>query len=274
MPLKSHQLLEKTKTSSHRQKGLLIATHRRQELERQNANAIRLGKQKQEVARNQLEREKELLEEEQALQSEKLEEKNRRKLAEAKLTELESTDDLSQATDELHETLSRSSKHSKQTTSQRVSDCVNEVNEPESVSNQLLTNIVDFNSIAGSFNTAVISESNYVIQMRQATLPVRSSADVNIVAGQSQIPLIGFLSASIILRPNSTPLSLAAVNTLPYFHPLPVNTTSNTVCSVTVPVANQQLLSMFPQVQPSVTPATTMTQVSIPTSHVLSNLSA
>ena len=60
--------------------------HRREELERQNANAIRLAKQKQEVARKQLEREKERLEEEQALQLEELEE-NRRKLAEAKLTE-------------------------------------------------------------------------------------------------------------------------------------------------------------------------------------------
>ena len=112
----------KTKTSSQRQKDLLLATQRREELERQNANAIRLAKQKQEVARKQLEREKERLEEEQALQLEELEEENRRKLAEAKLTELELTDDLSQVTDEFHEKLSRISKHSKQTTSQRVSD--------------------------------------------------------------------------------------------------------------------------------------------------------
>ena len=86
----------KTKTSSQRQKDHLLATHRREELERHNAIAIRLAKQKQEVARKQLERKKERLEEEQALQSKELKEKNRRKLAEAKLTELKLTDDLSQ----------------------------------------------------------------------------------------------------------------------------------------------------------------------------------
>ena len=69
----------KTKTLSQRQKDLLLATHRREELERQNANAIRLAKQKQEVARKHLEREKERLEEKQALQLEELEDKNKRK---------------------------------------------------------------------------------------------------------------------------------------------------------------------------------------------------
>ena len=128
----------KTKTSGQRQKDILLATHRREELERQNANAIRLAKQKQEVARKQLDREKERLEEEQALQLEELEVANRRKVAEAKLTEIELTDDLSKATDELRETLFHLSKHSKQTTSQRVSDSVNETNEPDtdSVSHQ------------------------------------------------------------------------------------------------------------------------------------------
>ena len=151
----------KTKMSSQRQKDLLLATHSREELERQKAIAIRLAKQKQEVARKQLEREKERLEEEQALQLEELAEENRRKLAEAKLTDLELNDDLSQATDQFHETLSRISKHSKQTTSQRVSDWVD---EPESVSQQPQTNTVDLNNEAGSFNTAVIPESNVVVQ--------------------------------------------------------------------------------------------------------------
>ena len=150
-----------------------------------------MAKQKQEVARKQLEREKERLEEEPALQLEELEEENRRKLAEAKLTELELFDDLSQATDEFHETLSQISKHSKQTTSQRVSDWVDEVNEPDSVSNQPQTNTVDLNNVAGSSNTAVIPESNDGVQMRQATLEMRSLTDVNIGLGQSQIPPIG-----------------------------------------------------------------------------------
>ena len=53
-----------------------------------------------------------------------------------------------------------------------------------------------------------------------------------------------------------------------------LNTTSNTVSSVTLPVVNQQPLTMFSQVQPYVAPATTRTQVNIPTIHVLTNLSA
>ena len=264
----------KTKTSSQRQKDLLLATHRREELERQNPNAIRLAKQKQEVARKHLEREKERLEEEQALQLEELEEENRRKLAEAKLTELELTDDLSQVTDEFHETLSRISKHSKQTTSQRVSDWVNEVNEPDSVSNQPQTNTVDLNNVPGSSNTAVILESNDVVRMQQATLEMRSLADGNIGPRQSQIPQIGISSNSTFLRPNNTPPSFAAINPLPMFQLPTVSTTSNIVSSVTVPVVNQQPLTMLSQVQPSVAPATTRTQVNIPSSHVIPNLSA
>ena len=183
------------------------------------------------------------------------------------------TDDLSQVTDKFHETLSRISKHSKQTTSQRLSDWVNEVNEPDSVSNQPQTNTVVINNVAGSSNTAVIPESNDV-QTRQATLEMRSLADVNIALGQTQFPSIGIPSVPTIPRPNSTPPSVAAVNPLPNFQLPTVSTTSNTVSSVTVPVVNQQPLTMFSQVQPSVAPATTRTQVNIPSSHVIPNLSA
>ena len=99
--------------------------------------------------------------------------------------------------------------------------------------------------------------------MRKATLPVRPSNDVIIVAGKTQIPPIGSSSVSSILRPNNTPPSLAAVNILSFFQPLPVINTSNTVSSVTVPVVNQQPLFMFLQVQPSVTLTTTMTEVNL-----------
>ena len=54
-----------------------------------------MAKQKQEVARKQLERDRERLEEEQTVQLQELEKENRRKLADAKLIELELTDDLS-----------------------------------------------------------------------------------------------------------------------------------------------------------------------------------
>ena len=243
----------KTKTSSQRQRDLLMATQRREELERQNANAIRLAKQKQEVARKQLERERERLEEEQALQLQELEEENRRKLAEAKLTELELTDDFSQASDELHDTLSQISNHSKQTTSLRVSNWVNEVNEPDNVSNQLQTNTVDLNNVAGSSTPTVITDSTNVVQTRQAMLPMRSSVSFNIGLGQNQTPSFGISSVPTNPRLTST---------------LPANTTTNTVSSATVPV------TMYPPEQLSVTPTTTMTQVNIPTSHVIPNLSA
>ena len=208
------------------------------------------------------------MEEEQALQLEELEEENRRKLAEAKLTELELTDDLSQATDELRETLSQISKHSKQTTSQRVSDWVIEVNEPDSVSNKPQTSSMEFDNVPGLSKPAVIPALTDVVQIRQATPLVRSSANVNIGQRQSQIPIFGISSNSTILRPNSTPPSLAAVNTLPIVQPRPVNTTSNTVSTMTVPMVNPQSKTLLPHVQPSVT------LVNIPTSHVIPNLSA
>ena len=104
---------------------------------------------------------------------------------------------------------------------------------------------------------------------------MRSLADVNVGPRQSQIPSIGISSVSTIPRPNSAPPLPTAVNPLPMFQLPTVNTTSNTVSSVTVPVVNQQPLTMFSQVQPpSVAPATTRTQVNIPASHVLPNLSA
>ena len=103
---------------------------------------------------------------------------------------------------------------------------------------------------------------------------MRSLADVNIGPRQSQIPPIGISSVATISRTNSTLPLLAAVNPLPRFQLPTVDTTSNTVSSVTVPVVNQQPLTMFSQVQPSVAPATTRTQVNIPTSHVIPNLSA
>ena len=215
-----------------------------------------------------MDREKERLEEEQALQLEDIEEENRRKLAEAKFTELELTDDLSQATDELRETLSQNSKHSKQTLSQRVSDWINKVNEPDNVSNQPQTSSMEFDNVAGLSNPAVIPALTDVVQIRQATPLVRSFANVNIEQRQSQIPPIGISSNSTILRPNSTPPPLAAVNTLPYFQPRPVNTTSNTVSTMTVPMINPQSRTLLPHVEPSVT------QVNISTSHVIPNLSA
>ena len=154
-----------------------------------------------------------------------------------------------------------------------MSDWVNGVNEPDSVPNQPQTNNVDFNSLVRWFNNAVIPGANNVTQMRQATLPVRSSADVIVGTGQSRIPRIGISSVPTILRPNSKPPSLAAVNPLPIFQLPPVNTTSNIVSFLTVPVVNQQSLTLFPQLRPFATLGSTIPQVNIQTSHVSPNLS-
>ena len=104
-----------TKTSS--QKALLIAQQRREEVERQNAAALRLAKQKQEL-------EQETLKKQQALHVAELEEENRQRLAEATLTELQLTDDVSETNSQFQDTLSRLSKASNDNNA-RVNDWVN-----------------------------------------------------------------------------------------------------------------------------------------------------
>ena len=106
----------------------------------------------------------------------------------------------------------------------------------------------------------------------EATRPVRPTTEVNVGTEQTQIRSNGFSSVPTILRPSSTPPPLAVDNPLPFFQQQPMNTTSNTVSSMTVPLVNPENLTMLPPVQPSVTP-TTSTQTSIPTSHVIPNLS-
>ena len=126
-----------------------------------------------------------------------------------------------------------------------------------------------------SIQHACFLDSSDVVQMRQSTVQVKSSADVNTGADQRQIPTFGIASFLIILRPKTTPHLLAIVNPLQYWiYQFWTLTTSNTVSSTTVPVVNQQSLTMFPQVQSSVPLVTTLTQVNNPTSHVLPNLSA
>ena len=111
-----------SKSSSQRQRELLIAQHKREEIERQNEAALRLAKQKQE------------------LELEQLQEDNRKRLAEAHLVELELQDDLSEADEDLHETLSRLSGTSATNENQRINEWINNSpvvtinnNQPEAV---------------------------------------------------------------------------------------------------------------------------------------------
>ena len=66
---KRSSISTKSKTSSQKQKELVLAMQRREELERQSENALRLAKQRHEFARKRIE-------EEQELQLEEMAEKN------------------------------------------------------------------------------------------------------------------------------------------------------------------------------------------------------
>ena len=111
-------------TTTSSQKALLIAQQRREEVERQNAAALRLAKQKQELELEALQQQAECLKKQQALSLAELQEENRQRLAEATLAELQLTDDVSETNSQFRETLSRLSKASNDGNS-RVTDWVN-----------------------------------------------------------------------------------------------------------------------------------------------------
>ena len=121
-----------SRTSSQRQRDLLIAKQRKEEIERQNEAALRFAKQQQELELERLQEEQELLrlrsdrlKKEQALRVEQLEEENRKKLAEATLTELELTEDLSDSQSEFLDTVSQLAASTKADDTVRVSEWVN-----------------------------------------------------------------------------------------------------------------------------------------------------
>ena len=120
-----------SRTSSQRQRDLLIAKQRKEEMERQNEAALRFAKQQQELELERLQEEQELLrlrtdrlKKEQALRVEQLEEENRKKRAEATLTELELTEDLSDSQSELLDTVSQLAASTKADVAVRVSEWV------------------------------------------------------------------------------------------------------------------------------------------------------
>ena len=119
---------------------MLVAKQRKEEIERQNEAALRLAKQQQELELERLQEEQELLrlgtdrlKKEQALRVEQLEEENRKKLAEATLTELELTDDLSDSQSEFLDTMSQIAASTKADDAVRVSEWVN--NSPVATAN-------------------------------------------------------------------------------------------------------------------------------------------
>ena len=85
----------RSKTSCQRQKTLIVAKQRRDEIEKQNEAALRLTQQKQDHELKGMQQEQEHLKEELALRVAEVQEENRKKLAEATLIDLELQDYLS-----------------------------------------------------------------------------------------------------------------------------------------------------------------------------------
>ena len=127
----------RSKTSSQRQKELILAKQKREEIEKQNDAALRLTQQKQELELKRMQREQEHLKEELALRVAEVQEENRKKLAEATLIELELQDDLSETNEEFKDKLSQLSKESHERLSARVNDWVNNSPASITITNQL-----------------------------------------------------------------------------------------------------------------------------------------
>ena len=166
-----------SKTSSQRQRDLIIAQQRREEIERQNEATLRLAKQKQQLELEQRELELQKLRKEQALRVEELEEENRRKLAQATLVEMELRDDLSDSNTEFHESLSRLGASSEGKETAMINDWVN--NSPSGAEIEMQHNIVA--------QATITSTNNLEVQPTPQGLPVKVFAAAP-VAVQPRIP--------------------------------------------------------------------------------------
>ena len=112
------------KTSSERQREILIAQHRRQEIDKQNESMLRLAQQRQELDLQLLKQEEERLKKEQALILAELQEENRRRLTEATSAELKLTKDVSETSQSLRYVLSEIIPHSQSLKSIRLNNWV------------------------------------------------------------------------------------------------------------------------------------------------------
>ena len=161
-----------SKTSSQRQRDLIIAQQRRDDIQKQNDASLRLAKQKQELdfGRRELEVEKkeeqerhrkhqEWLPNEQELRVLEPEEENRKRLAEATLAELELREDLSDLHLDFHDTLSRLSAASHMAEVERIHEWIN--NSP---------NVVEKN-IQSTSETPVTSAPNATLNIYTLVAP-------------------------------------------------------------------------------------------------------
>ena len=239
-----------SRTSIQRQRDLLIAKQRKEEIERQNEAALRLAKQQQELELERLQEEQELLRlradrlrKEQALQVEQLEEENREKLAEATLTELELTDDLSDSQSELLDTVTQLATSTKADDTLRVSEWVN--NSP--------------------ITTASHPTSTAVLDPNTVTVTTAALHSVNMGA-PTTTP-----SPSIPVVTSVTPPTAPTTNDMPSGTGLG----SLVHLPTTGPVQNPQQTTTSPGISPLITTTVqSAPTLTVPASHLLPNLSA
>ena len=239
-----------SRTSSLRQRDLPIAKQRKVGIERQNEAALRISKQQQELELERLQEEQKLLRlktdrlrKEQALQVEQLEEENRKNLAEATLTELELTDDLSDSQSELLDTVTQLTTSTKADDTLRVCEWVN---------NSHIT------TASHSTNTAVLDTNTVTV-----TTAAQESVDMG---APTTTPL-----PSIPVVTSVTPPPAPTANDIPSVTGLG----SLVYIPTTEPFQNPQSTTTSPRTSPLITaavqPAPTVT---VPASHLLPNLSA
>ena len=271
----------RSKTSSQRQKELLLAKQRREEIEKQNEAALRLTQQKQDLELKRMQQEQERLKEELALRVAEVQEENRKKLAEATLIELELQDDLSETNEEFQETLSQLSRGSHGHQSTRVNDWVNNSPTLTSATNQCAPE-------------APVVGSNQEPTVATQSLPIAASSSNENAVGS--LPTFGTVQHTIPSQREYTtvqaPLSLAT--TEPLNRPINMNVglpgqsqvlPGQTGLIATSSAAAGLLLnntSILPHPWPStcIASAPTIAQpranpiVTLPMNHVLPNLSA
>ena len=236
-----------SKSSSQRQRELLIAQHKREEIERQNEAALRLAKQKQE------------------LELEQLQEENRKRLAAAHLVELELQDDLSEANEDLHETLSRLSGTSATNENQRINEWIN--NSPVVTVNNTQPQTVVSMGIATSIATTTAMTSS---------LPPLSNADPTTMTpdGRNQAPTaVGVLTTVVpVTTMSPTTVAQTVTSLIPRETTLPLPGPSTSAISQQVPIVQTTRTSSHAP-QPSFIPPRVPTFTML-VNHILPNLSA
>ena len=271
----------RSKTSSQRQKELLLAKQRREEIEKQNEAVLRLTQQKQDLEIKRMQQQQERLKEELAFRVAEVQEENRKKLAEATLIELELQDDLSATNEEFQETLSLLSEESHEHQSTRVNNWVNNSPTLMSATNQRAPE-------------APVVESNQeqIVGTQPLPLAASPSNEIATVSAPTFVTVQNNVPPQTEITTGTAPLSLTTTESLNHptntFASLPgqlprfpgqTNLTATNSAATGLFLNNASTLQ-HPCPSVSITSAPTIAQprpnpiVTLPVNHILPNLSA